>query len=332
MPEFFVQLLKRVAEKENVFTECLAAALRHDSELARDFLVVLCGPELDGVDVRAATVEVDPQKAFLRTADHPACCVDLVFTLNRVVTVGVENKLWAVEGKTQLSDYLKLGLNRIAYVTARDRAVEPDVRANPQYLKPTRGHFLWSDFDEVVERRGRHTAGPLLTKALLEAFRHFGFEPPTPEIGNLLDADEDIRTRTRKNFAKLWETTRTELQKIGWNHLTPGSIAELYVQDGPSDRIKRVWLDPTWGRGLLRVRLTPHAGKVGEVEEALRFAQLPHGRDVHVHQGQEPRRRRDAGYVEATISLRTLLGGALETEAMKKSLAEFVTAVFRAVG
>lgn len=38
MPEFFVQLLKRVAEKENVFTECLAAALRHDPELARDFL------------------------------------------------------------------------------------------------------------------------------------------------------------------------------------------------------------------------------------------------------------------------------------------------------
>jgi hypothetical protein len=119
---------------------------------------------------------------------------------------------------------------------------------------------------------------------------------------------------------------------MGWKQIGRGSIAELYVQDGSSDRIKQAWLDPTWGRGLLRVRLTPHAGKAGEVEEALRFAKLPHGEDVHVHQGQEPRRMRDPEYIEATISLRTLLGGAIEPEAMKKSLAEFVTAVFRAVG
>ena len=55
MAGFFVQLIKRVSEKEDVFTECLAAALRDDPSLARRFVLRLCGDNLDGVDVRAQT-------------------------------------------------------------------------------------------------------------------------------------------------------------------------------------------------------------------------------------------------------------------------------------
>ena len=42
MAGFFVQLIKRVSEKEDVFTECLAAALRDDPALARRFVLKLC--------------------------------------------------------------------------------------------------------------------------------------------------------------------------------------------------------------------------------------------------------------------------------------------------
>ena len=56
MAGFFVQLIKRVSEKEDVFTECLAAALRDDPSLARRFVLRLCGDNLDGVDVRTARV------------------------------------------------------------------------------------------------------------------------------------------------------------------------------------------------------------------------------------------------------------------------------------
>ena len=64
MAGFFVQLIKRISEKEDVFTECLAAAVRGDQSLARRFVLRLCGDNLDGVDVRTAGVHVATQFSF----------------------------------------------------------------------------------------------------------------------------------------------------------------------------------------------------------------------------------------------------------------------------
>src|SRR5712691_2190027 len=98
MAEFFVQLIKRVSEKEDVFTECVAAALRDDPGLARRFVLRFCGDNLDGVDVRTAAIDVGTQMAFPASTDVPACCIDMVLTRDGTTKVGIENKLFADEG------------------------------------------------------------------------------------------------------------------------------------------------------------------------------------------------------------------------------------------
>ena len=280
--------------------------------------------------MRSAQVEIVTQRGFPASSAGPSCCVDMVFTLGRGRRIGVENKLFAEEGKDQLRNYLRLDLTRVAYITARDTRVENDVRNCDRYLKPARGHFLWADFHPQVESCATRALAPLLTKALLELFQHFGFEPPKPEIGDLLDPDESVRRANRENFVKLWETTRLGLSRLGWKQIDPGSIAELYVDDGPPGLVKRVWLDPTWGRGLLRVRVTPHEGKLTEVEERLLAAELPHREDLEIYRGRGAGRVRDPEYADVTISLRKLMGGTADTSIMKDQLAEFVLAVLRA--
>lgn len=338
MSRFFVQLIKRVREKEDVFTECLAATLREDSDLARRFALTLCGEDVDEVNVRTAAIDVATQCFFPSNADTPGCCVDMVLTLGGALKVGIEHKLFAQEGRgpegvrDQLSNYLRLGLGRIAYIRAQEADVADHVRDDSQrYLKPAhRQHFLWSDFYSDVERcAGRRDP---LTTALRELFRHYGFEPPKPEIGDLKHPDKAIADANRRNFAKLWGVTRSELSKMGWRHISPGSIAELYVDDGPSTQIKKVWIDPTWARGLLRVRLTPHAGKGADVEKCLERAALSHRDDVEIESGRAPGRVHDPEYVQVAIALRKLLGDTADTEIMKKLLAEFVSAVFREAG
>ncbi|MBI2156842.1 MAG: hypothetical protein HYV94_17915 [Candidatus Rokubacteria bacterium] len=335
MSRFFVEIIKRVSEKEDVFTECLAASLREDRDLARRFLLKLCGDRLDGVDVRTAAIDVATQCSFRVGADAPACCVDMVLTLAATTKIGVENKLFAAEGRDQagnrdqLRTYLRLGLSRIAYIRAQEADVADDVRHNARYLTPAdRQHFLWSDFYLDVEACARQ--GSLLTTALLELFLHYGFEPAKREIGDLRHPDKTVAEANRQNFAKLWEITKAELSKLGWKRIGSGSIAELYVDEGSSELIKKAWIDPTWARGLLRVRLTPHAGNEAKVEEALQGAVLPHHGDVEIQRGRAAGRVRDPQYVQVTISLRKLLGETTEVQIMKKLLAEFVSEVFRA--
>jgi hypothetical protein len=337
MAGFFVQLIKRVVEKEDVFTECLAAALRDDPGLARRFVLRLCGDNVDGVDVRTAAVDVATQLGFRASTDAPACCLDMILTLGESTRIGVENKLFADEGRSpegirdQLRNYLKLPLNRVAYIRAQDAEIAGDVLSHPKYLTHAdRHHFLWSDFYPGVE--GSVGAGRALTKDLLDLFLHYGFEPPKPEIGDLKDPDKTVAEANRRNFAKLWETTRAELKKMGWTSISPGSIAELYVDGGPSKRIKKAWIDPTWSRGLLRVRLTPYPAKATEVEEALRTVFLPDYDDADIERGLAPKRVRDPEYVQVTISLRKLLGETTDVEAMKRLLAEFVAVVFQEAG
>ena len=337
MSRVFVQLIKRVSEKEDVFTECLAAALREDAALRRQFVLKLCGREVDGVDVHGATIDVATQCGFAAKAGVPACCIDMVLTLDGATKIGIENKLFAGEGRDlqgapdQLKNYLTQPLSRLAYVRAQDANVAEDVLQSPRYSKPAyRQHFLWSDFYEDVEACAQQDR--LLTRALLELLKFYGFEPAKPEIGDLKDPDPVTAEANRRNFAKLWETTKAELSRMGWTRISPGSIAELYLDDGPSGRIKKAWVDPTWSRGLLRVRLTPQIGAEERVKEALHSATFPHHDDVEIQGGRAPGRVRDPEYVQVTISLRKLLGEATDAETMKRLLAEFVTQVFRAAG
>ena len=71
MAGFFVQLIKRVSEKEDVFTECLAAALRDDPALARRFVLKLCRNNALEVDARVAAIDIATQCRFPAVAGVP---------------------------------------------------------------------------------------------------------------------------------------------------------------------------------------------------------------------------------------------------------------------
>lgn len=334
MSDFFIRLLKLTERDEDTFTECLAAALAEDLDLKSRFVAALCGDEIDGILVRGARIEVMTQKNF------PGCCVDMVFRLNGEKEIGVENKLWAPEGENQEGErqlwrYCQLGLTRLAFITGYHTSVDERVLKHPGYVRPrnNRAHFLWADFHPLIEDAARKEGGALLARALLAAFSYLGFTPPHPEIGDLRDPDPDRQRHNRENFAKLWEPTRRGLRERSWKDLTPGSIAELYVKRGIARRVDWAWIDPTWGSGMLRVRLTLKDGVAeGEVADLLNSQPLPHGMDTRVSKVDVRARKEPGTVIEVASPLRRLLGDAPEAESMARRLAEFVLAVFDRVG
>ena len=327
MSRLFVNIIKRVTEKEDAFTECLAETLRGDPVLARDFLLQVCGEDVEAVSVARAEIQIETQKEF------PGACLDMLFRLDGKSTVGVENKLWSPESEGQLSKYLRLGLNRMAFITDYYAPVEDEVLQDPHYLAPQNGrhHFVWSDFYSVVETSAKKNAAPFLNRALLELFKHLGFEPPHPQIGDLLHPDPGIQKINRENFAKLWEPTRQGLQKRGWKSIGRGSVAELYVQNGIARNLAWAWIDPIWGG--LKVRLTLREGvSPGEVIERLKSVHLPYREDIGISE-MHPRGRKEPGIVvEVRISLTKLLAKTTTVEEMEARLADFVLNVFDLVG
>ena len=334
MSDFFIKLLKLTERDEDTFTECLATTLAEDPDLRSRFGATLCGDEVDGILVRDARIEVMTQKNF-----H-GCCVDMVFRLNDEKEIGVENKLWAPEGENQEGErqlwrYCQLGFSRLAFVTGYHASVDEGVLKHTCYLRPrnNRAHFLWADFHPLIEGTARKKGSSLLARALLEAFSYLGFTPPHPEVRDLRDPDPDRQLHNRENFAKLWEPTRLGLRKRGWSELMPGSIAELYVKRGIARRVDWAWIDPTWGTGVLRVRLTLRDGIVEtEVAELLKSQPLPHGGDARVSKIDVRARKEPGTVIEVATPLRQLLGDAPDTESIAQRLAEFVLAVFDRVG
>ncbi len=224
MSRLFVNIIKRVTEKEDAFTECLAETLRGDPVLARDFLLQVCGEDVEAVSVARAEIQIETQKEF------PGACLDMLFWLDGKSTVGFENKLWSPESEGQLSKYLRLGLNRMAFITDYYAPVEDEVLQDPHYRAPQNGrhHFVWSDFYSVVETSAKKNAAPFLNRALLELFKHLGFEPPHPQIGDLLHPDPGIqKIKSRKLCEALGahsaRSPETRLEKH-WTELCRGTL------------------------------------------------------------------------------------------------------------
>jgi hypothetical protein len=324
MSKLFLNLMRFAGEsKEDFFTECLAATLQEDTALARHFLVALCVQGIDEVSIRNSAIKIETQAPF------PHSCVDMVFKVGGL-SVGVENKLWSREGEGQLAKYLRLPLNRVAFITGYYSRISPEVLNHPSYMKPTngRGHFMWSDFFTLVETSAKRPSTSVLNKALLALFVHLGFEPPRPEIGDLLDPDDLLAKENRRNFAKLWTHTRTRLQERGWTSFSSGSIAELYVRKGNSKQLSWVWLDPVQQPGNLRVGLNFDRGvdldkAVAEIEASTN----PLIAQAVVIQRMARRDKSKAPVVDVQISFNTLFGKISTADSMSKRLADYVLAV-----
>jgi hypothetical protein len=327
MSKAFVRLVRLAVSPEDAFTECLAALLAEDTLFARDFVERLCGPILSGADVRSARISIETQVSY------PGSCVDMVRSVNGRRAIGVEHKLWSEEGVDQLLRYCGLGFDHLAFITAAPQRVTATVLANPAYKRPADGreHFSWRDFYPAVEAAATRGDAGAFARALRELFIHLGFEPPKPEVGDLLDPDSEIRRRNRQNFAKLWDVTRERLRERGWKSIGTGTIAELYVREGKAKHVEWAWVDPTWARKL-RVRLTPRANVAAEtVAKALREG-LMRFDDIEISVIDFSNRQDRRKVAEAAISTRALLEDAHTPVEMSEALARFVLGVFDAAG
>lgn len=143
MSDLFVNLLRYADEQENFFTECVAETLRQDPSLSRSFLAALLGTEHVSEEVPRIQTQVN----------YARSCVDMVIRVGDMA-IGVEHKLWSPEGKGQLSKYLRLPLDRVAFVTGYEAPRLHALKDNPKYLRPKgrRDHFMWHDFFPLVER------------------------------------------------------------------------------------------------------------------------------------------------------------------------------------
>jgi len=327
LPRLFVSVMKRTNAPEDVLTECLAASLQEDPGLALDFLAILTSGWTGLTRVESEALQIQTQRNF----PDAGCCVDMVFQRGGI-QLGLENKLDSPQGERQLERYLDLGFERLAFLTRRPSYIEDVVLRHPQYLKPRSGrtHFMWNDFHAVVEKHARRPGSQQFTRALLALFIHLGFEPAHPGIGDLVHEDEQQQNANRTNFAKLWEGTRKGLRDRGWKSIGRGSIAELYLDKGSSTRVKRAWIDPTWTRGMLRVRLTPQAGVTADALMArIAPVPLPGGDDVQIRIETLKRKVKES-VVDVMVPFKQLLGTTEDTERIDSRLAEFVLAVFDA--
>lgn len=329
MKDLFKRLIKFTQQKEDFFTECLAATLREDLLLSRMFLQKICGQEVEGVKIVDSHIDIETQYQYSGSR------IDMVFKLDNKVNIGVENKLWSPEGVDQLLKYLKLPLNALCYITGYHSNISRDVKENPLYLKPAdgRAHFMWQDFYEdvnmCVERESYH----VLTYSFLELLVHFGFDPPHAEIGDLLDPDEDIAKNNRQNFAKLWRSTQKGFRERGWKSISRGSIAELYVQEGLAKHLNWAWLDPIWQRGSLRIRLNLHYGIVlYDIVKLLEILRNTHYPDMEVITTTARRGKKLMKVIDVLIPMRILFSGLSDAESIGQALSNYTLAVFDTVG
>jgi hypothetical protein len=66
------------------------------------------------------------------------------------------------------------------------------------------------------------------------------------EVGSLGSQPfSDSERANRTAFAKLWTPTIVALRKLKWSDIHPGSISQLYVQDGPSRKLEWCLASPS---------------------------------------------------------------------------------------
>lgn len=127
---------------------------------------------------------------------------------------------------------------------------------------------------------------------------------------------------SRASFALLWKPTIDRLAKAGWE-THPGSVSQLYVEDGPSKTLAWALASPSFE--FLYVRLnfvTPTLLRAAEPEF--------HGLVLEGYEGMRvttEKARRASGiewFLEARIGLNQLFENCTTASVMESRLADFV--------
>lgn len=324
--------------KENHLTEFLAAALDADQAFRDAYASVVLKAFCEQRGWADSGVEaVETQLSYPGTG----CCPDLALTLTGGQVILCEHKIEAPEtlgaedgdgeAVRQLERYLRLPVDGVAYFRSTWKPPSAAVLAHPKYVRPKgKEHFLWRDLYPVLEHGTTD-----LTRWLVEGFESLGYTPAHPSVGDLADRDDTVRSANKKNFAKLWQRTRSSLRELGWKVGT-GSVCELYLHS-ENAAAREIYITPLRESGrILLVRVTPaQEGSVASVKrrldeaaETMRVA--PRIEIVLVSRGQGAGSLRRVGVVDAETPLAKLLEGIATPEAIEDELWSYVLPLVQA--
>lgn len=249
------RLLKLTSRKEDFLTECFAAVLQADRRAASDHLKLL-GAQLTRAQASTPISEVRTQCRFNSGAER----CDLVLKSGRL-KIAVEHKLEAVQGRDQLLRYLSLPKNEVthvAFIASDYQTVPSAVVSNKRFLRPSSGqpHFVWADVYPLLERSKRR--GVEVAIATCGLFDRLGLQPAHPLIGFLHTQDSTRRFRLDAKLYASWQPLLRSLRRK-WEYadssIRKDRRSEIYISYGPSNLLRRVWLDPFSNPGSLRIRL-----------------------------------------------------------------------------
>lgn len=266
------RLLKLTRRREDFVTECFAAVLQADSRAADSYWRLLAGDLPESIRTVTGQLRVRTQI----TASTRSSRLDMLVGRGRFL-IGVEHKIFARQGDTQLPKYLALprvDVSHIALVTGDYQSVADTVFESHKYVKP-RGnarHFLWSDFYALI--KASEARGYEMAAATRNLFDSLGLQPAHRLIGDLRTADLERRLQLDKNLKRAWLPLINGLREREWawvgSSIRKDRQSEIYILDGPSDLLTEVWLSPMRSPSSLCVRLkTTSVIKRGRILENL---------------------------------------------------------------
>lgn len=256
----FLRTRSLTPNREDHLTEFLAAALDADQAFRGAYERTLLDPVAETREWTSTRINrVRTQVWFPEVRGQP----DLVLEIDGGRTVLCEHKLDAsetelissVDAETlgQLERYLRLDVDGVAYFRSSWNPPSEEVLVHPRYVAPSgREHFLWEDLYEPL-LEGTHD----LVAWLREGFESLGFTPPHGTLGRLHGEDSEYVRANRRNFAKLWEKTRSECRRLGWK-VDTGAVCELYLRGHESAPVSLIYVSPLHNRArVLLIRVAP---------------------------------------------------------------------------
>ena len=309
--------------KEDHLTEFFAAALTLNEHVRNAYAELVFGRYAQENGWRNPVVEkVETQVLY----DGTNCCPDMRLTLADGHIVICEHKIDALEtqgsepdDRLQLERYLALPIDGLVYVRSSWKSPTQAVLENPKYIRPPEKElFLWRDFYNIVAQ-----SDDQFVAWIKEGFETLGFTPPHPIIGELSGPDPEENSRNRRNFAKLWSSTKSFASQLGWKVGT-GSIVELYLSQSPTSLATDVFVSPAMlDRFLFRV--TPGKRKLDEVLTVLKHAAESLRVPTEISETIVRRKEGKVPVVDVTTSLNMVIGETTQSTAeIERRLLEFV--------
>lgn len=253
----FARLAKLTRRREDFVTECFAAVLQADGRAADSYWRILSSSLPESIRTVTGPLGVRTQI----TASTGNSRLDMLVTRG-LFLIGVEHKIFAPQGDTQLPKYLSLprvDISHIALVTGDYQSVADSVLESRKYVQPggNAQHFLWSDFYALIE--ASEARGYEVAKATRILFDNLGLQPAHPLIGDLRTVDLERRLQLDKKLKRALLPLIDSLRKRKWgwvgSSIRNDRQSEIYVLDGPSDLLTEVWLSPMRSPSSLCVRL-----------------------------------------------------------------------------